>query len=294
MYLMFVDDSGSGRGPLPREGLEELVVLGAVIIHEHQVAKYSTQVAELRSRLSIPEDVEYKWNPPKNSFLKEADEQIRVDLARGMLEAAAECDITTIVVACDQGRLGWEKSASEPFLRPWIFERFEYYLTAKEGTGIAVWDEPGGGSKDRARFLVDSRTLMAEGTDYVKSGRILLPFLTAPSEHVALLQLADLVAAATTAALAGRRRGLDLLDLLRPLMRRNSWGLAGGYGLALWPRSPLVGLYYWIAGDTSRHDRPLEPQGLPFASSGNVFAEECGLKHDNSPCDCAEQARGVV
>ncbi len=292
MYLVFVDDSQQRRD-LPREGLEDLVALGAVIIHESQMLEYTAKVESLRSRLGVPDEEEYKWKPRKSSFLADAGGELVNELTRGMLEIAAECGVKTVVAAWDRGRTNWDKPESESVCRKMLFERIERHLDGEDEFGVVICDEPGGGPRQVTSFLAECRSLLREGTEYVKQRRILLPFMTAPSEHAAPLQLADLVTAATTAALAGHPRGLRLLDLLRPLMRRNYWNQAGGYGLLLWP-PPLVGLYYWVAGDTSYRNRPLEPQGLPFVSSGNVFAEECGLKHGDSPCDCAERAKGVV
>ncbi|WP_170293733.1 MULTISPECIES: DUF3800 domain-containing protein [Nocardiopsis] len=287
MYLVFVDDSQQ-RGPLPREGLDDLVALGAVIMHEERMLDYTARVEDLRSRLEVSAEVEFKWKPPKGSFLAKASGDVVNELTQGMLKIAADCGVVSVVAVWDQGRTGWNKDDTESICRRMLFERIERHLDTEQELGIVICDEPGGGSKQIKSFLADCRTLLEEGTEYVQRKRILLPFMTAPSEHVAPLQLADLVTAATTAALAGHPRGLALLDLLRPLMRSNGFGQVGGYGLLLWP-PPLVGLHYWIARDVTYRGKSIAPKGDPFVSSGNDFAEDCGLRHDDAPCDCGPE-----
>ena len=283
MHVVFVDDS---RQQNPRRrGLGELVALGAVIVPDDRIAEYTHRVALLRSRLGIPEEEEFKWNPAKSSFLAKASGDQVTDLTRGMLEAAAACKVVTVVALWDRTRVDWNKNEIEQQIRRPLFERFEYHLKEMHQPGLVICDEPGGGRSELNDFMADSRTLLAHGTDYVRAKRVVLPFMTAPSDHVAPLQLADLVTAATTAAVAGYSRGLALLDLLNPLMRRDgASGRAGGYGLLLWPPE-LCGLYYWMAGDTEHHGRSLVPPGGHFAWAGNDFTR-CGL-HNASSCDCA-------
>ncbi len=67
----------------------------------------------------------------------------------------------------------------------------------------------------------------------MKSERVVLPMVIAPSHHVPHLALADLVAAATTAAIPGRPGGLALAPLLNQLAHKNVRDLAGGAGIVL-------------------------------------------------------------
>jgi hypothetical protein len=75
-----------------------------------------------------------------------------------------------------------------------------------------------------------------------------LPIVTADSQHVPHLQLADLVTAATTAAIAGRKSGLDLGPILARLMHRHSLNAVNGAGLVLFPET--YNLLYWCFGET--------------------------------------------
>jgi hypothetical protein len=116
-------------------------------------------------------------------------------------------------------------------------------------------DKPGGNSAQEGRWLTETLTLTNDGTEYVEPGRVVLPILTASSHHVPHLQLADLVVAASTAAVAGRKSGLDLTKL-RELVEQ----AAAGTGSAL-----VIGGIAGI-GKTAVLD------------AGRALATECGMR----------------
>ena len=78
-----------------------------------------------------------------------------------------------------------------------------------------------------------------------------MPIVTAASHHVPHLQLADLVVAATTAAIAGHPHGLALGPMLLQLAHKNAQNLAGGAGIVLWPTPDLTNLLYWAFGENT-------------------------------------------
>jgi hypothetical protein len=94
------------------------------------------------------------------------------------------------------------------------------------------------------------------------------------------LQLADLVVAATTAALAGRRSGLALASLLNRLAHKNAFGTAGGAGIVLWPPD-LYNLHHWVfAEDTYWKVGRATGWTLPHDGIGWSFAAGSGLDGD--------------
>ncbi|MEU4970056.1 DUF3800 domain-containing protein [Streptomyces smyrnaeus] len=241
MQLIFIDDSGQPRPR--REHLGELVSVGAVMFPEHQVSVYSRAVDQLRGEVGMPEGEEFKWKPPKGSWLDSAGGEVVKAAHRRMLEIAGQCGVRTAVVIWDRGRAEWGKKEVATRILGYLYERIEMELQASDERGVVIADVPGGGSKDHAKWLAEALDLTTVGTTYVKPDRVVMPIVTAPSDHVPHLQLADLVTAATTAAVAGRPNGLELIELLKPLARRNTYGRIGGAGLALVPRDPLVDLY---------------------------------------------------
>jgi hypothetical protein len=130
----------------------------------------------------------------------------------------------------------------------YLYERISMCLSDYDDVGIVIADKPGGGSVQETQWLAGTLQLTNAGTEYVTPDRIVLPIVTAPSHHVPHLQLADLVTAATTAAVAGRPSGLQLRELLLALARKHALGYAGGAGIVLWPRQP--NLFYWAFGET--------------------------------------------
>jgi hypothetical protein len=112
------------------------------------------------------------------------------------------------------------------------------------------------------------------GTEYVKAGAVVLPIVTAPSHHLPHLQLADLVVAATTAAVAGFPAGLRLKGELRELAHRHSLGDVNGAGLVLFPEQP--NLYYWALGETG-WSKPSAIAGYSLPDPRFQYGQDAGL-----------------
>lgn len=280
MQLVFIDDSGT-QDP-PRQHLGELVSVGAVIFPEESVAPYAQALAAFQSEIGMPSDQEIKWNPPKGSWLAQAGREVRSALRRRMLELAAESGVRAAVVVWDRGALPWEKKVIASEILRYLYERIEIHLDSVDQRGVVIADVPGGGGADHTKWLSEALDLATAGTRYVKPNRVIMPIVTAPSDHVLHIQLADLVTAATTAAVAGRTSGLELVSLLKPLYRRNAYHLIGGAGVVLWPRDDLADLYHWLFGETVLMKRgtayPIGPQPGPFAYPGRPFQSESGLQ----------------
>ncbi|MFC3894461.1 DUF3800 domain-containing protein [Lentzea rhizosphaerae] len=250
MHLIFIDDSQ--QTDPPRRGLGSLVALGGVVVPENQVAPYAAALAALRTELGMPDGEEIKWKPPRGSYLATAGKEIITNLRTRMLQTAIDHDIRSIVVIIDHGAAYKNRTTVEvgKELLKWLFERVTILLSKAADIGLIIADKPGGGPADEGRWLADTLNLTNDGTEYVEPGKIVLPILTAPSHHVPHLQLADLVTAASTAAVAGRLAGLELKDLLRQLAHRNAHNDAWGAGIVLFPQE-MINLCYWAFGETS-------------------------------------------
>src|SRR5690606_8706973 len=225
----------------------------------------------------IPADEELKWKPAKGTFLRGANGELVADLRQSMLDAALKCDIRPAVVVVDQGRVFREKTAAGAGkeIVKYLYERIEMCLDDNKDIGVVIADEPGGGAKAERRWLADTLELTKNGTQYVRAERVVMPIVTAPSDHVPHLQLADLVTAATTAAVAGRKSGLDLVSRLKALAHKRKSGETGGAGIVLWPPD-LYDLHWWVFGETHyirgnsgtplgpNHTSKIVPIGRPF------------------------------
>jgi hypothetical protein len=101
-----------------------------------------------------------------------------------------------------------------------------------------------------------------------------LPVVTADSRHVTHLQFADLIAAATTSAIAGHPPALELGPLLAKLMHRHSLGDVNGAGLVLFPEN--YNLLYHCFGET-RYSKPSMNAGYTLPCQGWPYATHDGL-----------------
>jgi hypothetical protein len=268
MYVIYVDDSGQTASP--RLDMGELVAIGGVIVPESAIAGYASALVTLRKDLGIPDGEEIKWKPARNSFLAKAGGELVGQLRQGMLEAAADSRIESVVVVWDRGRVGWTKEEIGPEILKYLYERVTLFLSQRNDVGMIVADEPGGGSKAEKEWLAATLGLTNEGTRYATPDRIVSPILTAPSHHVPHLQLADLVTAATTAAIAGLPKGLELAPLLKKIARTNAYGKVGGAGIVLWPPD-LNDLYYWVFGEEF-YVRAGEPHPLGPPKDDDLFS----------------------
>lgn len=249
MRLVFIDDSQ--QTDPPRRDLGPLVALGGVVVQDDQVSAYAAALSSIRTDLAIPSDDEVKWKPPKGSYLASAGKEVVTNLRTRMLQAAIDLGIRSIVVIVDHGAAYRSRTAVEvgKELLRWLFERVTILLAKADDIGVMIADKPGGGSAEEGRWLADALRLTNDGTEYVEPGRIVLPILTAHSHHVPHLQLADLVTAASAAAVAGRPAGLELKDLLRQLAHRNEYNHAWGAGIVFFPIE-MVNLCFWAFGET--------------------------------------------
>ncbi|MEV6620293.1 DUF3800 domain-containing protein [Amycolatopsis sp. NPDC051106] len=274
MRLVFIDDSQQ-REP-PRRGLGHLMAMGAVIFPEEEVATYADTLAAIRIDLGIPSQEEIKWKAPKGSFLASAGGEVAGALRARMLEAAIDHQVRSIVVVIDHSASYTQRNQAEVGreILKWLFERVSMLLDDYDDIGIMIADKPGGGSAEEGRWLADTLCITGDGTEYVEPGKIVLPIVTAPSHHVPHLQLADLVVASTTAAIAGRKSGLDLAPKLVKIMHRHSLGDVNGAGLVIFP--PKYNLYYQAFGETGC-SKPGRNTGFVLPVKGHPYYDDDGL-----------------
>lgn len=249
MRVAFLDDSEQTKPP--RAGLGHLLAFSAAIFPQESLTPFATDLSGIAAELGLPPTEEIKWNPPKGTFLRDADGQLVKTLRRQMLEAALAHQVRTITVIIDHGAAYKSASKTEvgKTIMEWMYERVSMHLDDHGDVGVMIADKPGGGAKEERRWLADTLELTQDGTRYINPGRVALPVLTADSRHLPHLQLADLIAAATTGAIAGNPAAIELGPLLAQLMHRHRFGDANGAGLVLWPEK--YNLLYHCFGETS-------------------------------------------
>jgi hypothetical protein len=215
--------------------------VGCVLVPERAVAGYAAELDAIRTEFGVPPGEEIKWKPARGSFLATAGGELVTRLRIRMLKAAIGWEIRSAVVVWDHGAAWRDRSKQEVGreILKYLYERISMYLSDHDDVGIVIADKPGGGSVQETQWLAETLALTSDGTEYVTPDRVVLPIVTAPSHHLPHLQLADLVTAATTAAVAGRQSGLRLRGLLLAVAHKHARGYAGGAGIVLWPRRPI-------------------------------------------------------
>lgn len=248
MRLIMVDDSEEKQPS--RGSIGHLVGVGAAVFPEDKLAHYTNGIRALREELSIPPGTELKWSPDNGSWLK-SDEgnKIRTRLRRDMINLADEAGVRTVTVIWDRGRVPWSLEDTRREVLKYLYDKLSLFLRIDANSlGIVIADEPGGGQAAHKAWLADTLRLTDLGTTWTKPEQIVLPIVTAPSHHVPHLQLSDLIAGATVAAVAGNKYALELVPDLQKIAHRNSKGCIGGAGVTLWPPE-LGNLHHHIFGD---------------------------------------------
>ncbi|MFB8247325.1 DUF3800 domain-containing protein [Streptomyces sp. NPDC055952] len=285
MYFAFMDDSSRKQEDVPREGLGALQAYGAVIFPQESLQPYREQLAQLRQELGVPAGTEFKWSPDGGPLHRKWTDLHRARVR--MLETAIELGVRGCVVVCAPELMpGWSEKDLKSEMLQYLYERVTYALGEEEGIMIA--DQPGGGRPDEARWLADALALDTDGTQYVKPAdkQVLLPIITTRSDHVDHLQLADLVAAATTALIAGAPAANPYKELIYKLLAKNSRGYVGGAGLKFIPSAAynsraLMNLTYWVFGSFGE-DAYVLPEtassmGTVLPHNAWIFASSSGL-----------------
>ncbi|MDX3315037.1 hypothetical protein P1S61_39480 [Streptomyces sp. ME08-AFT2] len=279
MRLIFIDDSRQRN--CPRKGLGDLVALGAVSVPEKAISPFAESLQEIRNDLGIPDDEELKWKPAKGSFLATAGGELVTQLRQRMLQAAIDHEIRSMVVIIDHSAAYTGRTlvqVGQEILK-WLYERITMHLGDHGELGVVIADKPGGGPAQEGKWLAETLKLTNGGTEYVKPDKVVLPIVTAPSHHIPHLQLADLVVAASTAAVAGIPAGLALKDLLYPLAHQHGLGAINGAGVVIFPDHP--NLYFWAFGETL-YARPAYMSGYDLPSPFGSYSNDDGLQAETS------------
>lgn len=276
MRVAYVDDTKQ-RGK--REGMGDLVALGAVIFDEEKIQPFAQAFRAVYEEFGVPHDVELKWaNPQNRNWWAENDERkaIQTPFRQRMLELAQQHEVKVVVVIWDLG--GGVNSAGgegpEDAVVTFMFERISAQIENSGNRGIIVFDKPGGDHRDEADWLTNRAEMVRVGTQWVKPNAIVTQVLTAPSHLHPHLQLADLVAGSVTAAFAGNKYGLELIPLIKPMLCVGNWGVAQT-GVKLYPNN-LNNLHHWVYGADSM-GRGLSGATLPYQPGAWRYFENDGL-----------------
>lgn len=272
MHLAFIDDTKqTGK----RKGLGKLLGLGSICFGEDHLKPFADDFHAVLDAHSVPHDVEMKWSSDGKTdwFRLNGKQGELTQIRRELLKCAADHEARVHAAVWDQTAAPtFRGDEPEKWLITFLFERVSMALENDGHLGELIFDKPGGDHKTEDKWIGSTLDLTALGTEYVDRRAVVLPILTAPSHHHPHLQMADLVAGATTAAVAGSRFGLNLIPDLKPLFHTNGAGNIGSAGLKLWPPT-LNNLHFWLWGEPNLGLRPSTALPAPLWS----FAHDPGL-----------------
>ncbi len=271
MHLIFADDSGQKKPTRP--GIGPLAAIGGIVIPGSMVNELEKGIDELCVAYGFPPGQEFKWSPHKNMWMyKSLVESQREQFFLAVITLLKDAGVRVIVVVEDEDRpRACVAESAHSDVTCLFLERVNYELTAIESYGIVIADQPSGGKAEEKAFLAQCVERLRAGTVWVKFDRIALNVLCSPSDHVRLLQAADLVTGVVVAKVAGMDRYAGpIFDALKPLFRRDGDRI-GGIGLKIWPDSEYQNLYYWLLDDISTRSRGAQ---RPLPNTNKPFAED--------------------
>lgn len=247
MHLLFLDDSHRRK--------ENLLGIGGYSIALDQAKELAKGLSEVRRKHGVPPDVEIKWSPPKNHWLKSHFAGKRAELYTDVLSLLGKHNATvfSVVHVLDECygpvKHGWKENrtlawAARQQLK-FVAERFHRpYLTRLDSAGFIVMDQFHSRTEEEEIIKTVSITLQF-GSRFEKFERICLNPLTASSVNSPQIQVADVVAGVVVGALAGSAYAVDQFSELIPRFLFNAPSSSvgtfskavSGYGLKVFPTS---------------------------------------------------------
>ncbi|MCB0865629.1 MAG: DUF3800 domain-containing protein [Solirubrobacterales bacterium] len=249
MDLFAIDDSAQ---PNPsRDGMGPLMAVGGLRIPGANLRQLEVGLDDLCARFGFPAGEEFKWSPGRDDWMRGAlIEEKRTDFFLEALRLGASLGTKAIVViAATNANMARKDSANhEEDVTALFLERAQNDLNRGE-SAIVVFDRPGGGRKEESAFLAGAIERLRAGTSYTTLDRLSLALAT-DSKLSRSLQLADVVAACTTAFVAGEETFSPPVfeQAILPMLRED-YGCKGGRGLKIHPDFRYGNLYHWLLGD---------------------------------------------
>lgn len=279
--FIFADDSRQTRPS--RKGVGKLVALGGIHVTAENVGPLEDELQRCCTEIGFPRDEQFKWSPGKKEKFQKGhlDPEGRVKFFERVVTLAHDYSTTATVVIEDEKYKTARKSSKnhEHDVTSLFLERADKCFEAAGRRGVVVIAKPGGGAKNEDKFLQSCIDLIEEGTEYVSLKNLALPVVTAPSRHVRILQLADIIVSCTVARIAGESNfSPQLFELIKQMYRREGSRI-GGIGLKLHPDNVYANLYHWLLGEQvfrkglmMRHKLPIKR--LPYSTNSGEAADE--------------------
>ncbi|WP_156347433.1 MULTISPECIES: hypothetical protein [unclassified Sphingomonas] len=256
--------------------MDDLVAIGGVAVAANKASDLNKRInEECLKQFGLPENEPFKWNPPKNGWIKrnlEPDQ--RAALVRSVLAIAKDFDVFALVSMCGKktSPLGGAETHEMSALLLTL-ERFQKQLRTDD-TGLVIIDRPGGNFVSEEKYLTVCADMVASGSDYAAFNRLACPILSMPFALSRTLQIADLVVSITAAHFAGRPGAAEFFPHVLPLFSLDK-DRRGGVSVKIHPDYKFRNLYHWLLKDEhfvwGHSGAPLPFSDMPYAKSAEAY-----------------------
>ncbi len=251
--ILFLDDSYARRS--------KYFGLGGFCLNANEIPALSADILKVRKKYRIPNNVEIKWSPPPDHFLRTKFPYSRSDLYKELIAALVKYNVRIICAIhglkhCYGAKIhGWgiEKTsiwaASEQL--KFLGERFQKtFLEPEDELGLILADKYSSRSGDNS-ILSSIALLIGNGTRFQRLDRIILPPVTVDSRYYLPIQVADTIIGAVVSYLSNGVYSDDLIRIMAPKFAYNTYpgsisfsatftGAVLGVGLKLFPLREML------------------------------------------------------
>jgi hypothetical protein len=277
---VFADDARQYKPS--RRNTGPLAAIGGVYVSGDAVGPLERAIDELCANYKFPNGEQFKWSPGKKEkhmktvVIGDRRLEFYVDLLTIARRHNASAFVIVEDVKCKTARR--DSETHEVDLTALFLERSNKCFQGSSRDGLVIISAPSGGSVDEDKFLANCIKLKKEGTDFSDLENLPLGVITVNSQHIRLLQLADIVVSSVTSRVSGES-GFSpaIFEMIKPIFRKDMDRI-GGVGLKIHPDFKYCNLYHWLLGDThiikAGGGIPLPIKGLPFSNDSGEAAYE--------------------
>lgn len=252
MRVLFLDDS------YQKFNRNSLLGYGGYWLDAECIKPVTKGISDLKERYGIPPDVDLKWSPDRNHYLRTKFRGKRHNLYTDAITLLIENNARVLCAvhhldSCYGVRLyNWDYKRTRLWATKqqckFIAERFESVcLSESNQTGIIIADHYSD-FEGETSLIKDIGIDFENGTTYCSFDGLCIPPLTATPQHCTPLQLADVIVGIIVSALTENRYGLALFEdvakmfVLNPHKSATSFASTFssgvlGWGLKLFPSS---------------------------------------------------------
>jgi len=206
---------------------------GGFCVDADKIRELSNELQALKKNKGIPWDVELKWSPPKNHYLRKKFKGSRQELYRDALrilrkfEARLFCVIHDLSKCYGMTMYGWTEDKTKLWAAKeqlkYLAERFQHtYLENEKAEGLIISDNYAS-RKGEKTILKQATEDLITGTFFQKLDRVSMVPLMADSKYCFPIQLADLVVGITVSFFAGGKYALELFPEIVELFAYNPY-----------------------------------------------------------------------